>query len=193
MVDKVLFRNQGTRPTNGPVLTVYWSTKSVMSTTETSTEIKAKILLDEANLAFSETSERKDSAGERNLEGSAWEEGRMEGEYDETDYQKILDLQMRSAIACDDHPELEEKTAQLFESITPENAEEVLQKVLKDPDIMTLGKSAVTTFVLRFPTVQSFVNKGHPLVLAMDEYMLENADAQNWHDYNNIAQENGWL
>ena len=40
-----------------------------MSTTETSTEIKAKILLDEANLAFSETSERKDSAGERNLEG----------------------------------------------------------------------------------------------------------------------------
>ena len=90
-----------------------------MSTTETSTEIKAKILLDEANLAFSETSERKDSAGERNLEGSAWEEGRMEGEYDETDYQKILDLQMRSAIACDDHPELEEKTAQLFESITP--------------------------------------------------------------------------
>ena len=164
-----------------------------MSTTETSTEIKAKILLDEANLAFSETSERKDSAGERNLEGSAWEEGRMEGEYDETDYQKILDLQMRSANACDDHPELEEKTAQLFESITPENAEEVLQKVLKDPDIMTLGKSAVTTFVLRFPTVQSFVNKGHPLVLAMDEYMLENADAQNWHDYNNIAQENGWL
>ena len=192
-MDKVLFRNQGTRPTNGPVLTVNWSTKSVMSTTETSTEIKAKILLDEANLAFSETSERKDSAGERNLEGSAWEEGRMEGEYDETDYQKILDLQMRSAIACDDHPELEEKTAQLFESITPENAEEVLQKVLKDPDIMTLGKSAVTTFVLRFPTVQSFVNKGHPLVLAMDEYMLENADAQNWHDYNNIAQENGWL
>jgi hypothetical protein len=27
----------------------------------------------------------------------------------------------------------------------------------------------------------------------MDEYMLENADAQNWHDYNNIAQERGWL
>ncbi|HIE41921.1 MAG TPA: hypothetical protein EYP95_01520 [Nitrospinaceae bacterium] len=164
-----------------------------MSTTKTSKEIKAKILLDEANLAFSEASERKDSAGERNLEGSAWEEGRMEGEYDEADYQKILDLQMRSAIVCDEHPDLEEKTAQLFESITPENADEVLEAVLKDPNIMILGQSAVTTFVLRFPTVQSFVNKGHPLVLAMDEYMLENADAQNWHDYNNIAQENGWL
>jgi hypothetical protein len=164
-----------------------------MSTTETSSEIKAKIMLDEANLAFSESSERKDSTGERNLEGSAWEEGRMEGEYDEADYQKILDLQMKAAIACDDHPELEEKTAQLFESITPENADEVLKTVLNDPNIMMLSKAAVTTFVLRFPTVQSFVNKGHPLVLAMDEYMLENADAQNWHDYNNIAQENGWL
>ena len=82
-----------------------------MSTPETSAEVKAKILLDEANLAFSETSERKDSAGERNLEGSAWEEGRMEGEYDEADYQKILELQMRAAIACDDHPELEEKNS----------------------------------------------------------------------------------
>jgi hypothetical protein len=164
-----------------------------MSTTETSSEIKAKIMLDEANLAFSETSERKDSSGERNLEGSAWEEGRMEGEYDEADYQKILDLQMKAAIACDEHPELEEKTAELFGSITPENADEILKTVLNDPNIMMLSKAAVTTFVLRFPTVQSFVNKGHPLVLAMDEYMLENADAQNWHDYNNIAQENGWL
>jgi len=91
-----------------------------MSTTETSTEVKAKILLDEANLAFSETSERRDSKGERNLEGSAWEEGRMEGEYDEADYQKILDLQMRAAIVCDDHPELEDKTAELFQSITQE-------------------------------------------------------------------------
>ncbi len=164
-----------------------------MSNTETSPEVKAKILLDEANLAFSETSERRDSQGERNLEGSAWEEGRMEGEYDEADYQKILELQMQAAVVCDEHPELEEKTAQLFKSITAEKAEEVLQTVLKDKNIMTLGKAAVTTFVLRFPTVQSFVNKGHPLVLAMDEYMLENADAQNWHDYNNIAQENSWL
>ena len=164
-----------------------------MSTTETSTEVKAKILLDEANLAFSETSERRDNKGERNLEGSAWEEGRMEGEYDETDYQKILELQMNAAIVCDEHPELEEKTAELFQTIPPETADEVLQAVLKDADIMVLGKTAVTTFILRFPTVASFVNKGPPLVLAMDEYMLENADAQNWHDYNNIAEENGWL
>ena len=74
-----------------------------MSNTETSSEVKAKILLDEANLAFSETSERRDSPGERNAEGSAWEDGRMEGEYDEADYQKILELQMRAAIVCDDH------------------------------------------------------------------------------------------
>ena len=97
-----------------------------MSQTETSAEIKAKILLDEANLAFSETSERKDTAGERKSDGSAWEEGRMEGEYDETDYQKILELQMKAAIVCDDHPELEEKTAQLFESINETNGDEVL-------------------------------------------------------------------
>ena len=164
-----------------------------MSTTKTSAEVKAKILLDEANLAFSETAERRDKAGERRPEGSAWEEGRMDGEYDEADYKKILELQMQAAITCDEHPELEEKTAQLFESINPDNSEEFLQTVLNDKNIMTLGKAAVTTFVLRFPTVQSFVNKGHPLVLAMDEYMLENADAQNWHDYNNIATENGWI
>ena len=164
-----------------------------MSQTETSAEVKAKILLDEANLAFSETSERKDASGDRKSDGSAWEEGRMEGEYDETDYQKILDLQMKAAIVCDEHPDLEEKTAKLFESINDSNAEGVLDTVRADKNIMVLSKAAVTTFILRFPTVQSFVNKGHPLVLAMDEYMLENADAQNWHDYNNIAQELGWL
>ena len=164
-----------------------------MSQTETSAEVKAKILLDEANLAFSETSELKDASGDRKLDGSAWEEGRMEGEYDETDYQKILDLQMKAAIVCDEHPDLEEKTAKLFESINDSNAEDVLNTVCGDKNIMVLSKAAVTTFILRFPTVQSFVNKGHPLVLAMDEYMLENADAQNWHDYNNIAQEQGWL
>ena len=164
-----------------------------MSQTETSAEVKAKILLDEANLAFSETSERKDASGDRKPDGSAWEEGRMEGEYDETDYQKILDLQMQAAIVCDEHPDLEEKTAKLFESINDSNAEGVLDTVRADKNIMVLSKAAVTTFILRFPTVQSFVNKGHPLVLAMDEYMLENADAQNWHDYNNIAQEQGWL
>ncbi|MBT4127695.1 MAG: hypothetical protein HOE32_03470, partial [Nitrospina sp.] len=46
--------------------------------------------------------------------------------------------------------------------------------------------------LLRFPSVQSFVNKGHPLVLATDEYMLENSNAQNWHDYKFIAEEFGW-
>ena len=46
-----------------------------MSQTETTAEVKAKILLDEANLAFSETSERKDTAGDRKPDGSAWEEG----------------------------------------------------------------------------------------------------------------------
>ncbi len=164
-----------------------------MAETDTCAEVKAKIMLDEANLAFSETSERKDAPGERNLDGSAWEEGRMEGEYDEADYQRILELQMQAAITCDEHPELEEKTAELFQSITEENADEVLKTVIADEYIMVLSKAAVTTFILRFPTVQSFVNKGHPLVLAMDEYMLENADAQNWHDYNNIAIERGWI
>ena len=43
-----------------------------MSQTETSAEVKAKILLDEANLAFSETSERQDASGDRKPDGSAW-------------------------------------------------------------------------------------------------------------------------
>ena len=107
-----------------------------MSQTETSAEVKAKILLDEANLAFSETSERKDASGDRKPDGSAWEEGRMEGEYDETDYQKILDLQMKAAIVCDEHPDLEEKTAKLFESINDSNAEGVLDTVRADKNIM---------------------------------------------------------
>ncbi|MBC8285763.1 MAG: hypothetical protein H8E32_18265, partial [Nitrospinae bacterium] len=107
--------------------------------------------------------------------------------------QRVLDWQRRAAIVCDKHPKLEETTAKLFDSINDSNGEEVLKTVLADENIMVLSKAAVTTFILRFPTVQSFVNKGHPLVLAMDEYMLENADAQNWHDYNNIAQEQGWL
>ena len=37
-------------------------------------------------------------AGDRKADGSAWEEGRMEGEYDEADYQRILALQMNAAI-----------------------------------------------------------------------------------------------
>ena len=74
-----------------------------MSQTETSAEVKAKILLDEANLAFSETSERQDASGDRKPDGSAWEEGRMEGEYDETDYQKILDLHSEKVLVSNHH------------------------------------------------------------------------------------------
>ena len=160
---------------------------------ETRADIKAKIILDEANLAFCETAERKDQAGERRLDGSAWEEGRMEGEFDEQDYQRILELQMECAQICDAHPELEERTADLFQKISPENAEDLLTEVMADANIRDLARISITVFLLRFPTVQSFVNKGHPLVLATDEYMLENADAQNWHDYKNIAQEMDWL
>ncbi|CAI2718869.1 hypothetical protein [Nitrospina watsonii] len=162
-----------------------------MSGKETSPEIKAKIMLDEANLAFCETAERKDEHGDRNREGSAWEQGKMDGEFDETDYERILDLQLEAANICDTHPELEDKTSELFQKVTADNAEEVIQEVMADPDIRDLARIAVTIFLLRFPTVQSFVNKGHPLVLATDEYMLENADAQNWHDYKNIAQDMG--
>ena len=64
-----------------------------MSTIEPSAEIKAKIILDEANLTFCENAERKDQPGERTPDGSAWDSGKMDGEYDEEDYQKILDLQ----------------------------------------------------------------------------------------------------
>lgn len=163
-----------------------------MSENETSTENKAKIMLDEANLTFSETTERKDSAEKRTLDGSPWDQGKMDGEFDEEDYQKILELQLQAAIICDEHPELEDKTGEMFQSITAENAEEVLKEIVAEPGLRDLAKIAVTIFLLRFPTVQSFVNKGHPLVLAMDEYMLENANAQNWQDYVNIAEEFGW-
>lgn len=163
-----------------------------MSGKETSPEIKAKILLDEANLAFCETAERKDEPGNRTKDGSAWEHGKMDGEFDEEDYDRILELQLEAANICDTHPELEEKTADLFQKVTAENAEEIIREVMSNPDIRDLARIAVTIFLLRFPTVQSFVNKGHPLVLATDEYMLENADAQNWYDYKNIAQEMGW-
>jgi hypothetical protein len=159
---------------------------------ETSTENKVKILLDEANLTFCETSERKDSAGDRKEDGSGWDQGRMDGEFDETDFHRILELQLKAAQICDAHPELEEKSANLFQSVTAENAEEVLKEVMADPNLLELGRISVVVFLLRFPNVQSFVNKGHPLVLAMDEYMLENANAQNWQDYENIAKEHGW-
>ncbi|MDH5763947.1 MAG: hypothetical protein OEZ51_13305 [Nitrospinota bacterium] len=163
-----------------------------MSQQTTSAEIKAKIILDEANLAFCETSQRNDEPNDRKLEGSGWEEGKMDGEFDEEDYGRILELQLEAAKICDTNPELEQKTEELFQKVNADNAEEILQEVLADSDIKDLARIAVTVFLLRFPTVQSFVNKGHPLVLATDEYMLENADAQNWHDYKNLAHEMRW-
>ena len=160
---------------------------------DTSPETKAKIILDETNLAFCETTERSDEAGSRRLDGSQWEEGKMEGEYDQEDFHRILELQLTAAQICDTHPDLEEKTAELFQKVTPENADEILKESLADSNIRELARISVTIFLLRFPNAQSFTNKGHPLVLAMDEYMLENTDAQNWRDYNNIAEEMGWL
>lgn len=163
------------------------------NTEETPAEIKAKLILDEANLAFCETAERKDEPGNRRVDGSPWEDGKMEGEYDEEDYHRILELQLEAAKICDAHPELEDKTADLFQKVTPENAEDILKEILADAAIRDLARTSITIFMLRFPTVQSFVNKGHPLVLATDEYMLENADPQNWYDYRNIAREMGWI
>ncbi len=164
-----------------------------MSTTEPSAEIKAKIILDEANLAFCETAERKDQLGERTPDGSAWDSGKMDGEYDEQDYQKILELQTQAARICDDNPDLEDRTAELFQKITPNNAQEILKEITEDFNIIELARISVTVFLLRFPSAQSFVNKGHPLVMASDDYMLQNADAQNWNDYNSIAREFGWI
>jgi len=162
-----------------------------MSGQETTAEIKAKIMLDEANLTFSETAQREDEPGDRKLEGSGWEEGKMDGEYDEEDFNRILELQLEAAKICDTNPKLEEKSADMFQKVNSDNGEEILKEVLADSDIRDLARISVTVFLLRFPTVQSFVNKGHPLVLATDEYMLENADSQNWHDFKNIAQEMG--
>lgn len=163
-----------------------------MSSQQPSKEIIAKIMLDEANLTFCETSERKDAPGERNLEGSAWDEGKMDGEFDLEDYQRILELQMEAVCICDKQPELEQKTANMFQTVTQDNADDVLEQIKEEPEVLSLARIAVTIFMLRFPSVQSFVNKGHPLVLATDEYMLENSNAQNWHDYKFIAEEFGW-
>ncbi len=163
-----------------------------MSSQQPSKEIIAKIMLDEANLTFCETSERKDVSGERNLEGSAWDEGKMDGEFDLEDYQRILELQMEAVCICDKQPELEQKTADMFQTVTQDNADDVLEQIKEEPEVLSLARIAVTIFMLRFPSVQSFVNKGHPLVLATDEYMLENSNAQNWHDYKFIAEEFGW-
>ena len=163
-----------------------------MSSQQPSKEIIAKIMLDEANLTFCESSERKDAPGERNLEGSAWDEGKMDGEFDLEDYQRILELQMEAVCICDKQPELEQKTADMFQSVTQDNADDILKQIKEEPEVLSLARIAVTIFMLRFPSVQSFVNKGHPLVLATDEYMLENSNAQNWHDYKFIAEEFGW-
>jgi hypothetical protein len=165
----------------------------LMAVDETSAEIKAKIILDEANLAFCETTERQDEPGKRVPEGSGWDEGKMEGEYDEEDFQKILELQAKAAVICDEHPELEELTAEMFQTITSENAEEVLKKIAENENILELGRVSVTVFLLRFPSANSFINKGHPLVMASDDYMLQNSDAQNWHDFKNIADGFGWV
>ncbi len=164
-----------------------------MSQHETSVETKVRIILDEANLAFSEVSQRQDKPGERAVDGSVWEDGKMDGEYDDEDFRRILELQHEAAKICDAHPELEDKTADMFQSVKPENAEEVLKEALENEAISGLARISVIIFMFRFPTVQSFVNKGHPLVLATDEYMLENSTAENWHDYNRISQEMNWV
>ncbi|QPJ66403.1 MAG: hypothetical protein G3M78_13755 [Candidatus Nitrohelix vancouverensis] len=156
-------------------------------------ETIAKILLDEANLAFCETAERKDEKGKRTLEGSGWDEGKMDGEYDQSDYEKILEWQMKAAQICDEKPELEQTTADMFQTVSADNAADIIKQIQEDEHLLGLARGAITVFMLRFPTVQSFVNKGHPLVLAVDEYMLENADAQNWHDYHFIGNEFRWL
>ncbi|HJP18497.1 MAG: hypothetical protein CMH78_04305 [Nitrospinae bacterium] len=165
-----------------------------MATAETKPDVKAKILLDEANVAFSETAERKDQPNERKSDGSVWNIKRMEREYDEADFQKILDMQLTTAKICDEHPELEEKTSQLSQSITPKNAEEILKQVTEDKNIMDLARTGVVMFLLRFPSVESFINKGHALITGSDDdFMLQKNQAQNWHDYNTIAQDFDWL
>lgn len=164
-----------------------------MSQQETSVETKVRIILDEANLAFSEVTQRQDKPGERDVDGSVWEDGKMEGEYDDEDFRRILELQHEAARICDAHPEMEDKTADMFQSINTENAEEVLKEALGNEAISGLARISVIIFMFRFPTVQSFVNKGHPLVMATDEYMLENSTAENWHDYSRISQEMNWV
>lgn len=164
-----------------------------MATNETKPDVKAKILLDEANVTFSETAERKDQPNERKTDGSVWNIQRMEREYNETDFKKILDMQLTIAKICDEHPELEKKTSNLSQSITPENAEDILKEVTEDKNIMDLARTGVVMFLLRFPSVQLFINKGHALVTESDDdFMLQKNQAQNWHDYNNVARDFGW-
>jgi len=46
-----------------------------MSPQQPSNEIIVKTILDEANLTFCETADRKDAVNERSVEGSGWDEG----------------------------------------------------------------------------------------------------------------------
>ena len=73
----------------------------------------------------------------------------------EEDYNKILELQLQAAVICDEHPELEEKTGEMFQTVTAENADEVLKQIMEEPDLRDLAKIAVIIFLLRFPSVQS--------------------------------------
>jgi len=50
-----------------------------MSPQQPSNEIIVKTILDEANLTFCETADRKDAVNERSVEGSGWDEGKNLG------------------------------------------------------------------------------------------------------------------
>jgi hypothetical protein len=117
----------------------------------------------------------------------------MEREYDEADFQKILDMQLSTAKICDEHPELEEKTSQLFESVTPENAGDILKEVTEDKNIMDMAHTGTVMFMLRYPSVESYLNKGHALITGEDDdFMLQKKEAQIWYDYNNVARDFDW-
>ena len=49
---------------------------------------------------------------------------------------------------CDEHPELEEKTANLFQSISAENADEILSQVMADANIRELG--VITSYSIHY-------------------------------------------
>ena len=63
----------------------------------------------------------------------------------------------------------------------------------EEKNIMDLARTGIVMFKLRFPSVQSYLNKGHALVTgADDDFMLQKNQAQNWHDYNNVARDFDW-
>ena len=45
---------------------------------------------------------------------------------------------MKAALVCDEHPDLEEKTAKLFESINDSNAEDVLRSEEHTSELQSL-------------------------------------------------------